>query len=87
MRVRSLSNVSARTLVLLVALTLLNAGAPLPVVVAQQASSTMGPQFMSGTPGTYAIRNARIVTVSGAAIESGTVVIRDGKIEAVGASV
>ena len=33
-----------------------------------------------------AIRNARIVTVSGAEIENGTVVIRDGKIEAVGAS-
>jgi imidazolonepropionase-like amidohydrolase len=34
-----------------------------------------------------AIRNARIVTVSGPDIENGTVVIRDGKIEAVGASV
>jgi imidazolonepropionase-like amidohydrolase len=60
----------------------------LPVAVsAQQASSTMGPQFMSGTPGTFAIRNARIVTVSGADIENGTIVIRDGKIAAVGASV
>jgi imidazolonepropionase-like amidohydrolase len=34
-----------------------------------------------------AIRNVRIVTVSGPDIENGTVVIRDGKIEAVGASV
>lgn len=34
-----------------------------------------------------AITNARIVTVSGAIIERGTVVIRDGLIEAVGASV
>jgi hypothetical protein len=33
----------------------------------------------------YAITNARIVTVSGAAIEKGTVVVRDGLIEAVGA--
>ncbi len=33
----------------------------------------------------YAITNARIVTVSGAAIERGTVVVRDGLIEAVGA--
>src|SRR5215213_5556833 len=32
----------------------------------------------------YAITNARIVTVSGAAIEKGTVVVRDGLIEAVG---
>jgi imidazolonepropionase-like amidohydrolase len=39
-----------------------------------------------GAAGVYAIRNARIVTVSGAEIENGTVVIRDGKIEAVGAS-
>ncbi len=37
--------------------------------------------------GVYAIRNAKIVTVSGAAIERGTVVIRDGKIAAVGANV
>src|ERR1051326_4180405 len=36
---------------------------------------------------TVTIRNARIVTVSGSDIENGTVVIRDGKIEAVGASV
>lgn len=35
----------------------------------------------------YAITNARIVTVSGAAIEKGTIVVRDGLIEAVGASV
>lgn len=34
----------------------------------------------------FAITNARIVTVSGAAIEKGTVVIRDGLIEAVGAN-
>ena len=38
-------------------------------------------------PGIYAIRNARIVTVNGATIERGTVLIRDGKIAAVGANV
>jgi imidazolonepropionase-like amidohydrolase len=54
---------------------------------AQQASSNMGPAFMSGTPGTFAIRGARIVTVSGADIENGTVVIANGKIAAVGANV
>jgi len=37
--------------------------------------------------GVYAIRNARIVTVNGATIERGTVLIRDGKIAAVGANV
>ena len=35
----------------------------------------------------YAIRNARIITVSGNVIERGTVVVRDGKIAAVGANV
>ena len=34
----------------------------------------------------YAITNARIVTVSGATIEKGTIVIRNGMIDAVGAS-
>lgn len=37
--------------------------------------------------GRYAIRNARIVTVSGETIERGTVLIEDGKISAVGARV
>jgi imidazolonepropionase-like amidohydrolase len=36
---------------------------------------------------TYAITNARIVTVSGSTIDRGTVVIRNGLIEAVGANV
>ncbi len=37
--------------------------------------------------GIFAIRNAKIVTVSGATIERGTVLIKDGKIAAVGANV
>jgi imidazolonepropionase-like amidohydrolase len=40
---------------------------------------------MIGIPGTFAIRNARIVTVAGAEIPNGTIVISDGKIAAVGA--
>jgi imidazolonepropionase-like amidohydrolase len=36
---------------------------------------------------TYAITNARIVTVSGATIDRGTIVIRDGLIHAVGANI
>ncbi len=40
-----------------------------------------------GSLDTYAITNARIVTVSGAPIERGTVVIRDGLIAAVGVNV
>lgn len=38
------------------------------------------------TSESYAIRNARIITVTGAVIESGTVVITNGKIAAVGAN-
>src|SRR5918998_1041561 len=37
--------------------------------------------------GTFLIRNARIVTVSGPDIENGSLLIRNGKIEAVGANV
>lgn len=44
-------------------------------------------QSQSNSLDTYAITNARIVTVSGAPIERGTVVMRDGLIEAVGANV
>jgi len=43
--------------------------------------------FAQTKPDSYAIRNAKIVTVSGATIERGTVVIKDGKIAAVGANV
>ena len=42
-------------------------------------------QNKTGRAGTFAIVNARIVTVSGAVIENGTVVIQNGKIAAVGA--
>ena len=43
-------------------------------------------QNVNGKAGTFAITNARIVTVSGAVIENGTVVISNGKISAVGAT-
>ena len=54
---------------------------------AQQIGNPTTQQGVLPPRGTFAIRNARIVTVSGPDIENGTVVIRDGKIEAVGASV
>jgi imidazolonepropionase-like amidohydrolase len=44
-------------------------------------------QNVHGKAGTFAIKNARIITVSGAVIENGTIVIRDGKIAAVGTDV
>ena len=51
------------------------------------AQSDGSQQNKTGRAGTFAITNARIVTVSGALIENGTVVIQDGKISAVGAAV
>lgn len=44
-------------------------------------------QNQNGRAGTFAIVGARVVTVSGAAIENGTVIIQNGKIAAVGANV
>ena len=55
-------------------------------VLAQQIGSPTTQEGVLPPRGVFAIRNARIVTVSGPDIENGTVVIRDGKIEAVGAS-
>jgi imidazolonepropionase-like amidohydrolase len=55
-------------------------------VHAQQPSSVTVQQTTAGPPGVYVIRNARIVTVSGPEIESGMIVLRDGKIESVGAT-
>jgi imidazolonepropionase-like amidohydrolase len=49
------------------------------------AQSDGSQQNKTGRAGTFAIVNARIVPVSGPVIENGTVVIRDGKIAAVGA--
>src|SRR5215813_4646991 len=54
---------------------------------AQQIGNPAMEQGVSYPRGVYAIRNAHIVTLAGPDIEDGTVVIRDGKIEAVGASV
>lgn len=51
------------------------------------AQKVWAQQSGAATNETYAIRNARIVTVTGPDIENGTLVIRDGKIEAVGANV
>src|SRR5215470_1961285 len=57
------------------------------MAVAQQIGSPAAQDGVLPPRGVFAIRNAHIVTVSGDDIESGTIVIRDGKIEAVGANV
>lgn len=51
------------------------------------AQSDGSQQNKTGRAGTFAITNARIVTVSGEVIEKGSVLIRDGKIAAVGDSI
>ncbi|HJP94389.1 MAG TPA: amidohydrolase family protein [Pyrinomonadaceae bacterium] len=56
-------------------------------VFAQQIGNPTTQEGVIPPRGIFAIRNARIVTVSGPDIENGTVVIRDGKIDAVGADV
>lgn len=63
---------------------LLTANCLLLTVSAQINSGAQ--QNNNGKLGTYAIRNARIVTVSGATIENGTIVIENGKIIALGAT-
>jgi imidazolonepropionase-like amidohydrolase len=64
------------------AISLLSVGSARAQLVSTQNSKLKTQNYGS----VYAIRNARIVTVSGAEIENGTLIIRDGKIEAVGAS-
>lgn len=51
------------------------------------ASAAIGLCGLSVSGQSYAVTNAKIVTVSGATIERGTVVVRNGLIESVGANV
>jgi imidazolonepropionase-like amidohydrolase len=76
----------ARLSALLLALCALALGA-LTVSPAISAQDTVTPDTSLEEAGTYVIRNARIVTVSGADIENGAVVISQGRIAAVGATV
>src|SRR2546430_14445395 len=69
---------SRASLILLVAAT---------AIAAQQIGNPTIQQGITGVRGIYVIRNAHIVTVSGPEIENGSVVIREGKIEAVGTNV
>lgn len=55
--------------------------------LAQQIGNPTTQYGVTFPRGVYAIRNAHIVTVSGPEIDNGTIVIRDGKIEAVGTNV
>jgi imidazolonepropionase-like amidohydrolase len=55
--------------------------------ISVSAQSDGSQQNVLGRAGTFAIVNARIVTVSGATIENGTVLIQDGRIAAVGSGI
>lgn len=57
------------------------------LLLALAAAAALAGAASAEAPHVYAITGARIVTAAGPAIESGTVVIRDGRIEAVGAGV
>ncbi|MGI8496506.1 MAG: amidohydrolase family protein [Gemmatimonadaceae bacterium] len=59
----------------------------LATTVAAQAAKPAAAPSSSVVPAAYAIRNATIVPVVGPRISGGTVVIRNGRIEAVGAAV
>ncbi|HEY0547486.1 MAG TPA: amidohydrolase family protein [Pyrinomonadaceae bacterium] len=67
-------------------LTAIVASLLLPFTSFAQQVGNVTVQNVQGVAGVYAISGARIVPVSGTVIESGTVVIRNGKIESVGAS-
>ncbi len=56
-------------------------------VAAKQPGNPTTQSGVTPPRGVFVIANARIVTVSGADIENGSIVIRDGKIVAVGSSV
>jgi imidazolonepropionase-like amidohydrolase len=82
---RALRNVAVKFGALAACVALL---AALPAAFSRTASAQdiVSPAATeTSAPGTYIIRNARIVTVSGADVENGTVVISDGKIASVGA--
>lgn len=57
------------------------------LVLAAALYSATGGTSAQNTAETYAIRNARIVTVTGPVIENGTIVISGGRITAVGSNV
>lgn len=57
------------------------------IAVPPSVGAQLGVQRERNAPSVYAITNARIITVAGPSIDRGTVVVRNGVITAVGASV
>ena len=63
-----------------------SAAVMLAIVLAIFTSAASGQTITQSTPGTFAITHGKVFPVSGSPIDDGTVVIRDGKIVAVGAN-
>ena len=84
MKAQSADRTSKMKIFLSAALRLLGSVVVLSAAVFAQNDGSE--QNQTGRGGTFAIVGARIVTVSGATIENGTVVIQNGKIAAVGAN-
>ena len=84
MKAQSADRTSNMNIFLSAALRLMVSVVVLSVAVFAQNDGSE--QNQTGRSGTFAIVGARIVTVSGATIENGTVVIQNGKIAAVGAN-
>lgn len=57
------------------------------LLLTANAQNSGSQQNLTGKAGTFAITNTRIVPVTGAVIENGTIVISDGKIAAFGANI
>jgi imidazolonepropionase-like amidohydrolase len=57
------------------------------IVAPSSAAAQLGVQRERNAPSVYAITNAKIITLAGPSIDRGTVVVRNGVITAVGASV
>src|SRR5271168_2974267 len=51
------------------------------------SAALISPGLAAQSRGAYALRDARIVRVSGPVLEHGTVIVRDGLIEAVGENI
>jgi imidazolonepropionase-like amidohydrolase len=83
---RSKASASARRFVAALAIAVL-ALIPLSRAASAQDTDRTDSQMTNTPAPTFVIRNARIVTVSGAEIESGSLVISGGRITAVGANV
>jgi imidazolonepropionase-like amidohydrolase len=81
---RSRATEAARKSVAFVAVAVL---ALLPLVARAQDTDRTDAQMTNTPAPTYVIRNARIITVSGADIEGGALVISGGRITALGANV